>query len=46
MERMTAGPLNIDQEKSMRALVRKTAQLGEVVAAVFDKACVEASHVA
>jgi hypothetical protein len=35
---MTAGPLNNGQEKSMRALVRKTAQLGEVVAAVFDKA--------
>jgi hypothetical protein len=36
---MTAGPLNVDQEKSMRALVGKTAQLGVVIAAVFDKAC-------
>jgi hypothetical protein len=35
---MTVGSLDTDQEKSMRALVRKTAQLGEVVAAVFDKA--------
>jgi hypothetical protein len=35
---MAVGSLNVDQENSMRVLVRKTAQLGEVVAAVFDKA--------